>query len=441
MHPLEAGLFLFLLTLIRSPLYQAAMEISYKDAHRKYALHAYNIMIKPVGPVCNLNCTYCYYLEKKNLYREAESFRMNEEVLESFIRQYIQSQTVPTISFVWQGGEPTLLGLDFFEKVLELQEKYAGNKQIINSLQTNGTRLDERWARFLAHNNFLTGISIDGPQHLHDHYRTDKKGNGSFREVIRGIQLLKEHGAEFNTLTVVNNHNVHYPKEIYAFLRSIGSRFMQFIPIVEQQADPSEGAPLELISPDYSGKAHVTDWSVSSRDYGKFLTGIFDEWVVRDVGRYFVQIFDTTLANWVSHDPGLCVFDTTCGEAAVLEHNGDLYSCDHFVYHENYLGNILQTPIQQLMKSEKQIQFGLKKETSLPETCHKCRFLRVCRGGCPKNRIHTPAETNKRINHLCEGYQHFFSHVAPYMNFMTEELAHKRPPANVMQWARYRFAK
>ena len=426
---------------MRSPLYQPAMEISFKDAHRKYALNAFNIMVKPVGPVCNLSCTYCYYLEKRNLYREVQSFRMKEKVLESFIRQYIQSQTVPNISFVWQGGEPTLLGLDFFEKVLELQKKYAGNKQITNSLQTNGTRIDDQWARFLAQNNFLTGISIDGPQHLHDHYRKDKKGNGSFQQVMRGIQLLKKHGAEFNTLTVVNNHNVHYPKEIYAFLRSIGSRFMQFIPIVEQQAEPSEGSPLELISPDYTGKAHLTDWSVSSREYGKFLTTIFDDWVVRDVGRHFVQIFDTTLANWVRHDPGLCVFDRTCGEAAVLEHNGDLYSCDHYVYHENYLGNILQTPLQELMKSEKQIQFGLKKETSLPKKCQKCRFLRVCRGGCPKNRIHTSAEKGKRLNHLCEGYQHFFSHVAPYMNYMAEELAHKRPPANVMQWARYRFAK
>jgi len=411
------------------------MEISYKDAHRKYALHAYNIMAKPVGPVCNLNCTYCYYLEKKNLYSDVQSFRMKEEVLESFIRQNIESQTVPVIQFVWQGGEPTLLGLDFFERVLELQAKYGGNKQILNSLQTNGTRIDEQWARFLARHNFLTGISIDGPQHLHDYYRKDKKGNGSFREVMRGIQLLKEHGAEFNTLTVVNSHNAKHPKEIYAFLRSIGSRFIQFIPIVEQQSDPSENSALELISPDYSGRAHLTDWSVSSTEYGRFLTSIFDEWVVRDVGRHFVQIFDTTLANWVNHEPGLCIFDRTCGEAAVLEHNGDLYSCDHFVYPENYLGNILQHSLQELMKSEKQMQFGLNKETGLPEKCRKCRFLRICRGGCPKNRIHKTQEPNRRVNHLCKGYQYFFTHVAPYMNYMAEELANKRPPANVMKWA------
>ena len=412
------------------------MDISFKDAYRKYALHSYNIMAKPVGPICNLHCTYCYYLEKKNLYKDVNSFKMSDEVLETFIKQYIESQTSPVINFVWQGGEPTLLGLDYFEKIVAFQRKHAGKKQISNSLQTNGTRLDDAWARFLATNKFLVGVSIDGPEELHDHHRKNKRGNGSFREVMRGIELLKKHHAEYNTLTVVNDYNSDYPVEIYRFLKSIGSKFLQFIPIVEQHGQPTEDNPLELISPDHPGEANITEWSVDPLKYGQFLTSIFDEWVTRDVGRTFVQIFDTTLAVWVNQSPGLCIFERTCGEAAVLEFNGDLYSCDHFVYHENYLGNIMENHMGEMMKSQEQMQFGLKKETSLPEQCRKCKFLRVCRGGCPKNRVTLTHEPEKRLNYLCEGYQHFFGHVAPYMNFMAQELSKKRPPANVMEWAK-----
>ena len=412
------------------------MDINFKDAHRKYATSVFNIMAKTIGPICNLNCTYCYYLEKKNLYEDVQNFTMPEDVLESFIKQYIESQKSPVVSFVWQGGEPSLLGLDYFKKAVRLQEKYKGNKSIENSFQTNATKLDDEWCRFFADNKFLVGVSIDGPKWLHDKYRRDRKGEGSFNDVMRSIELLKKHRAEFNTLTVVNDHNGKYPKDVYRFLKSIESKFMQFIPIVEQIAAPDEDTPVDLVSPDFKGKGEVTDWSVDPLQYGKFLTTIFDEWVTRDVGKYFVQIFDATLANWVNQSPGLCVFEKTCGEAAVLEHNGDLYSCDHFVYHENYLGNIMETPLVEMMKSKKQMEFGLKKEYNLPEKCRKCKFRNICRGGCPKNRVVQTEVPEKRLNYLCEGYQHFFGHVAPAMNYMANELKNKRPPANVMKWAK-----
>ncbi|MBS3771822.1 MAG: anaerobic sulfatase-maturation protein [Bacteroidales bacterium] len=412
------------------------MDISFKDAHRKFQTTAFNIMVKPIGPICNLNCTYCYYLEKKNLYESVQNFKMSHKVLETFIKEYIQGQKAPVINFVWQGGEPTLMGIDFYKKAVELQQKYKGNKTIENSFQTNATKIDEDWARFLAESEFLVGVSIDGPKWIHDKYRRYKNGQGSFDDVMKAIELLKKHRAEFNTLSVVNDYNSHYPRDVYRFLKGIESKFMQFIPIVEQYAAPDEDTPVELISPDFQGKSEVTEWSVNPKQYGKFLTTIFDEWVTRDVGKYFVQIFDTTLANWVNQNPGLCVFDRTCGEAAVLEFNGDLYSCDHFVYHENYLGNIMETPMVELMKSEKQMNFGLRKEYNLPEKCNKCKFKKMCRGGCPKNRVTETGVPEKRLNYLCEGYQHFFSHVVPYMNYMANELRNKRPPANVMRWAK-----
>ena len=412
------------------------MDISFKDAYRKYSVNAYNIMAKPIGPVCNMNCTYCYYLEKKNLYESVQNFKMPDEVLESFIKQYIETQKAPVITFVWQGGEPSLLGIDFFRKVVALQQKYKGNKTIENSFQTNGTKLDDEWCKFLAEQEFLVGVSIDGPKWLHDKYRRYRNGQGTFHDIMQAVELLKKYRAEFNTLTVVNDHNSKYPRDVYRFLKSLESKFMQFIPIGDQYADPDEERPVELISPDFQGNAKITEWSVEPLQYGKFLNTIFDEWVTRDVGKYYVQIFDTTLANWVNQEPGLCVFSRTCGEAAVLEFNGDLYSCDHFVYHENYLGNILETPIVEMMKSQKQLNFGLRKEYDLPEQCNKCKYKKICRGGCPKNRTVETALPGKRLNYLCEGYRHFYSHVTPYMNYMANELRNRRPPANVMRWAK-----
>ncbi len=413
------------------------MDVSFIEAHKKYGTAVYHVMVKPVGPVCNLDCTYCYYLEKKKLYQGTASFRMADEVLESFTRQYLKSQDSPVVTFVWQGGEPTLLGKEFFEKALYYQKKYQKRGQTIeNALQTNATLLDDDWGQFLAANGFLVGVSIDGPRQLHDHYRRDKRGNGTFQRVMKGIERLKAHHASFNTLTTVHNHNSQHPLEVYRFLKSIGSRFMQFIPIVEQMAEPKDNQALRMISPDSSTSGTVTEWSTNPLEYGRFLSTIFDEWVTRDVGEHYVQIFDATLANWVNQNPGLCVFGRTCGDTAVIEHNGDLYSCDHFVYHENHLGNILETPLVDLMKSQQQINFGFRKESDLPEKCKKCRYRPVCRGGCPKNRLIETDEPGKRLNYLCNGYQHFFGHIAPYMNFMADELKHRRPPANVMPYAR-----
>ncbi len=395
---------------------------------------AFNLMFKPVGAVCNLACKYCYYLEKQKLYGKSSNFRMPDKLLEEAIKQYIESQTVQNISFVWQGGEPTLLGINFFRKIIEFQEKYRGDKNISNSFQTNGTTLNKEWCEFFRENNFLLGISIDGTQHIHDRYRPTRKGEGTFHKVMEGINLLKRHRVEFNTLSVVNDYNAKYPIEVYRFLKDIGSGFMQFIPIVERLAEDPGDEGLERVSPDFSGNAAVADWSVGKADYGKFLIKIFDEWVKYDVGKFFVQIFDTTLANHVESAPGLCVFAETCGNASVIEHNGDVYSCDHFVYGENLIGNIKETHLRDMMLSAKQIKFGFNKKNKLPKQCNSCEYLFACRGGCPKNRISITEDKEKGLNYLCPSYKAFFAHVKPYMEFMSEELKNERPPSNVMNW-------
>lgn len=358
---------------------------------------------------------------------------MTEETLELFTKQYIESQEVPLVTFTWQGGEPTLLGLDFFERAVGLQKKYQGNKRIDNAFQTNGTRLTEDWCRFFKKHHFLVGISIDGPATLHDEFRKSKAGKPTFEEVMKGIRLLKRFRVEFNTLSVVNGTTARQPIEVYRFLRKNGSGFMQFLPIVERRsAQPTEQG-LTLVSPDYAENARLTDWSVKARQYGRFMNSIFDEWVRNDVGRVYVQLFDATLANWTGVPPGLCVFAETCGEAAILEHNGDLYSCDHFVYPDHYLGNITKTPLTDLMHSPRQIQFGKDKRDRLPNQCLQCEFRFACHGGCPKSRIALTDEGEPGLNWLCEGYKLFFGHVKPYMDFMANELAHERPPANIMR--------
>lgn len=412
------------------------MDILYNDY-----LTAFQVMIKPIGPVCNLDCKYCYYLEKENIYQGRKDFKMPMEILEPFIKQHIESQNVPLIQFVWQGGEPTLLGKDYYLEAIKVQQKYAGNKRIENVFQTNGTLLDDDWCRFMREHNFLVGISIDGPQHLHDHYRKTKAQQPTFDKVMRGIELCKKHKVQFNTLTVVNDYNQHYPLEVYRFLKRIGSGYMQFIPIVERIADDMSDTPLALVSPDYKKAAKVSDWSVDPLQYGEFLNAIFDDWVRTDVGRFYVQIFDVTLANTVRTNPGLCVFGETCGDATAIEHNGDLYSCDHFVYPENLLGNIKDSSLLQMIKSKKQIQFGLNKRDSLPQQCRDCEVYDLCHGGCPKNRIAVTDKGEPGLNYLCEGYKVFFNHVRPAMDFMAGELEKKKPPANVMRWVREQQAE
>ena len=396
---------------------------------------AFQAMAKPIGPICNLNCTYCYYLEKYKLYKDCNNFKMPDELLAKFVKQYIMAQEVPVVQFVWQGGEPTLLGIEYFEKIIQLQKKYALGKKIENSLQTNGTLLSDEWCVFLKKNNFLVGISVDGPEQIHDKYRPLKTGKPSFEKVMRGINLLRKHQIDFNTLTVVHNHNSKYPLEIYKFLKSIGSTYLQFIPIVERASSQPSANELKLVGP-YDTSAQVTDWSVKPVDYGNFLISIFNEWVRNDVGSVFVQQFDATLANWVGENPGICVFTPTCGDAVVIEHNGDVYSCDHFVYPQYKLGNIQEESLLDLVQSEKQKKFGKIKQNTLPRQCIECDYAFACHGECPKHRFTKTSDGENNLNYLCAGYKKFYSHVHPYMQFMEEELEAKRAPANVMAWAR-----
>jgi len=396
---------------------------------------AFQAMVKPIGPVCNLNCTYCYYLEKHKLYKDSSSFKMSDELLEKFVKQYIMAQQVPAVQFVWQGGESTLLGLEYFEKIVKLQKKYALGKRIENSFQTNGTLLTDEWCAFFKKNNFLIGLSIDGPEAMHDKYRPMKTGKPSFEKVIRGIKLLHKHQVDFNTLTVVNDYNVKYPLEVYRFLKSIGSSYLQFIPIVERKNAQTSPSELSLVGPD-DPSAQVTEWSVKPIDYGNFLISIFNEWVRNDVGTVFVQQFDATLANWVGENPGICVFSPTCGDAVVVEHNGDVYSCDHYVYPQYKLGNIKTNTLLDLTQSEKQRTFGQNKLKNLPKQCIECDYRFACHGECPKHRFLKTADGEDHLNYLCAGYKKFYTHVHPYMQFMEEELEAQRAPANVMQWAR-----
>lgn len=393
-------------------------------------------MAKPIGPICNLDCTYCFYLEKENLYPGKSNFAMPDDVLESYIKQHIEGHKIDRVGFAWQGGEPTLLGVDYFRKVVELQVKYAYGRQIDNAFQTNGVLLNDEWCSFFAENKFLIGLSIDGPAELHDRYRVNKGGKPSFEKVMRGIDFLKKHKVEFNTLTVLNRDNALYPLEVYNFLKETGSGFMQFIPIVERIPTGSAKGPFELVSPDFKQEADVTDWSVDSLQFGVFLSAIFDEWVRNDVGKYFVQVFDIALESWLGMEPGLCVFRKTCGSAMAIEHNGDLYSCDHYVYPENKLGNIMENPLISLVNSEQQHKFGMDKLDSLPQYCLDCEVRFACNGECPKHRfIKTPAGEDG-LNYLCAGYKKFFNHIDPYMRFMANELKLNRAPANVVAWAK-----
>jgi uncharacterized protein len=400
----------------------------------------FQVMAKPIGPICNLDCKYCFYLEKESLYPLVEKWAMAPDVLESYIRQYIEAHDTPQIAFAWQGGEPTLLGVDYFRHVVELEKKYANGKQISNAFQTNGVLLNDEWAELFLENRFLVGISIDGPRELHDAYRVDKGGQPTFDRVLRGIEVLKRRQVEFNTLTTVHRANADAPLEVYRFLKAHGSGFMQFIPIAERVAQQVTKDGLRLIAPDFSGAAQVSLWSVEPRQFGRFLCAIFDEWVRKDVGRQFVQLFDVSLELWSGMEASLCVFRKTCGAALAIEHSGDLYSCDHFVYPENRLGNIMESPLAALAGSAQQQRFGDAKESTLPRYCRECDVRFACNGECPKHRFTTTPDGEPGLNYLCAGYKMFFHHIDPYMCFMAAELAAQRPPANVMRWAAERDA-
>lgn len=392
----------------------------------------FHVMTKPIGPICNLDCTYCYYLEKEKLYPRGENFRMTDEVLEAYIRDYLASQTTPEVSMAWQGGEPTLLGLDFFRRVVELQKKHASGRTVSNAIQTNGTRLDADWCRFFKENHFLVGLSIDGPRKLHDTYRVDKGGKPTFDRVMAGLALLKRHGVEFNTLTVVSASNVKRPLEVYEFLKEQGSGFIQFIPLVERLGD---GAPLAFAPPPEPGApaSGVTRWSVPAAGYGEFLCTIFDEWVRRDVGRVFVQIFDVSLGIWSGHGASLCVFLKDCGRALAMEHNGDVFSCDHFVYPKFRLGNILNHSLGAMVDTPEQQAFGRAKSESLPAYCRSCEVRFACNGECPKHRFVKTPDGEDGLNYLCPAYKKFFNHIDATMKTMAALLHAGRAPAEIMR--------
>jgi uncharacterized protein len=460
-------------------------------------------MTKPVGPICNLDCKYCFYLEKEKLYPGKTNWRMPDDVLERYVRQYIEAQDVPEVTFAWQGGEPTLMGLDFFRRVVELQQRYANGKRIANAMQTNGTLLDDAWCEFLKESGFLVGLSIDGPRKYHDVYRVDKGGKPTFDRVIAAARLMKRHGVEFNTLCVVSRANSVAPLEVYRFLKSEGAGFIQFIPLVERvgggdlplaeppvlaepgrvrlpvipegsgrgstSLSPSPGTPGEgwgggvsrrepteqtpsLTLPRSTGggqigatqpkdeavalaetESPVTPWSVEPLAYGDFLCTIFDEWVRKDVGRVFVQIFDVQLGITMGQPSALCIFGETCGDALALEHNGDLYACDHYVYPQYKLGNIATDSLASLVASPAQRKFGADKRDTLPQYCRECDVRPACNGECPKHRFLTTPTGEPGLNYLCAGYKKFFRHIKPAMGIMAQLVQSGRPAAEIMK--------
>lgn len=390
------------------------------------------VMLKPVGASCNLRCKYCYYLEKANLYKNTPTRVLSEDMLEQFTKQYIEAQTMNDVLFTWHGGETMMRPLSFFKKAVELQKKYGQGKRIANTIQTNGTLLTDEWCEFLKENNWLVGVSIDGPQEFHDEYRRATNNAPSWIKVMNGIKLLKKHNVEWNAMAVVNDFNADYPLEFYHFFKDNGCKYIQFAPIVERTVKSADGSRLATFK---DGKeATLAEFSVTPEQWGNFLCRIFDEWVRQDVGNTFVEIFDCTLANWVGETPGICVYAKECGHAGVMEFNGDVYSCDHFVFPEYRLGNIREKTITKMLYGNKQIQFSKLKSQALPQQCHECEWEFACHGECPKNRFIKDQYGNPGLNYLCKGYTQYFKHIAPYMDFMKEEYMNQRPPANVMKF-------
>jgi uncharacterized protein len=373
------------------------------------------VMLKPAGSQCNLACSYCYYLAKRQLYPHAQAMTMSDELLERFVKQYLEAQTQPQVLFTWHGGEPLLRPLSFYQRAVALQRQYGQGRHIDNCLQTNGTLLTDEWCTFLHNNHFLVGLSLDGPEPLHDHYRRTRGGGPSWHQVMRAVQLLQQHDVEWNAMATVNAFNADHPQAFYRFFKTIGCQFLQFTPVVERTAD---GQP-----------AH---YAVSPQQWGRFLCGVYDEWVLNDVGQVFVQTFDATLANWAGVVPGVCSLSALCGHAAVMEFNGDVYACDHYVFPDYRLGNIRQQSLTAMLYGPRQQSFAQAKHDGLPRQCRECRFLFACHGECPKNRFARDSYGNPGLNYLCAGYRQFFSHVAPDMDFMKGELDAGRPPSNIM---------
>ena len=392
------------------------------------------LLAKPAGSRCNLACKYCYYLEKSLLFEKHSPQVMDDALLEKFIHDYIGAQTTQEVLFTWHGGEPLMRPLQFYKKAVALQRKYAAGRRIDNCLQTNGTLLTDEWCRFFKEQGWLVGVSVDGTQEMHDAYRRAKGGGPSHHKVMQGIRLLQKHGVEWNALAVVNDFNADYPKEFYRFFKEIGCRFIQFTPIVERLLPHADGRQLAAVEEE--GTGGMMPFSVSPEQWGDFLIGIFDEWVKEDVGEYFVQLFDATLANWMGVQPGICTLARTCGHAGAIEWNGDVFACDHFVFPQYRLGNLREKSLVEMMYSPQQREFGRAKQTALPRQCRECRWLFACNGECPKNRFTRTADGEKGLNFLCNGYRRFFEHVAPYMDWMKRELMANRPPAGIVDLLR-----
>ena len=395
---------------------------------------AFTTMVKPVGATCNLDCSYCYYRDKAEIYSAPQN-RMTDDVLEEYVRQYLEAVNLPTVSFCWHGGEPLLAGIDFYRRAVELQQRYAAGRQVENTLQTNGTLVNDEWCDFFRENNFLVGVSLDGPEEVHDAYRRDCGGAPTFGKVMQAVEKMHNRKVEYNILATVNSRSEGRGKEIYRFLRGI-SNFIQFLPVVEYVRLREGKRPL-IVSPDEED-ATPAPWSVSARGFGEFMCDVFDEWIKCDVGSRFVQLFDITLANWCGVPPSLCAFCETCGDAPVVEYNGDVYSCDHFVYPEYRLGNILSSTLVEMYTSQEQQAFGRDKREALPMECKRCTYNFLCRGECPKHRFATSKNGEPYMNTLCEGYKRFFRHSDPYMRHMKMLLQKERSPMEVMHWARER---
>jgi uncharacterized protein len=397
-----------------------------------------HILAKPCGPACNLNCDYCFYLEKQALFCSGKKYRMSDKVLAAFITHYIASQPTPVVEFVWQGGEPTLLGVAFFRQVIELQQPYLRQKTIRNAIQTNGTLLDDAWCRFLKKHNFMVGISLDGPKDIHDRYRRDRKGRGTFDRVMRGLHLLQKHQVEYNVMACVARDTAAQPLEVYRFFKDSGVEFIQFTPIVERLADArsaKQGLQLAgfpaLDKPE--PQTDVTDWSVLPENYGDFLIAVFEEWVRQDVGKTFVMNFEWALNAWIGNPSPVCVHAAQCGRSLVIEHTGDVFSCDHCVYPSSRLGNILTDSLSSMIQKSRQSGFGITKETALPRWCTECDVLAACRGGCPKHRFATSYYQEPGLHYLCVGYKKFFFHIRKYLRVMGQLLENGLPVTLVMQ--------
>jgi len=398
-----------------------------------------HVVAKPIGPVCNLACDYCFYLEKKALFDPREQYRMSDAVLGAFIANYIASQPTPVVEFVWQGGEPTLLGIDFFKRAIALQRPWTGAKTIRNVLQTNGTLLTDAWCLFLKKHDFMVGLSLDGPQAIHDRYRRDRKGGGSFEKAMQGLGLLQKHQVAYNVLASVARDTAQYPLEVYRFLRDSGIEFIQFAPIVERLPEVPSGTNhgLRLAGPASlerkEDRTQVTPWTVESEAYGDFLIAIYEEWVRHDVGKVFVMNFEWALNAWIGNPSPVCIHAEQCGRSLAVEHNGEVYACDHCVYPEYRLGNVLSESLPVLAERSRQSGFGVSKESALPRWCRECDVLAACRGGCPKHRFKTTCYDEPGLQYLCDGYKKFFLHIRKYLRAMAQLLANGLPAAHIME--------